>query len=183
MVVRRGTPQVAPRPESKPALLLTGGRRSNRYIIGLHGKAVPLTYTYYNVFADLLAAQRDPKSSGFASSKTYPMITRVAICRLRRLIDKVLGDGAGKDLILTGSGEEYRLNLTPEQIALDPSLAELVNLKIISPEQFADLQARFETLPERWNPSANGDSKPALPATIRMTRPRLADNEPFSAAL
>jgi hypothetical protein len=179
MTVRRSAS--APRPDPEPTLLLTGGRLNNRYIVGLAGRAVPLTYTYYNVFTDLLDAQRDPKASGFASSRVYPMINRVAICRVRRVIDETLGKGAGMELIQSGSGEEYKLNVPPDQIAIDPSFPELVALKVITPEQLADLQGRFPTLPERWNGAtaaakpptcANGDTSPA-PATIRMTpRPR-----------
>jgi hypothetical protein len=182
MVVRRDKPAGSP-PDRPPAIVITAERLRTRIVVALFGRRLKLTYTMYNIFADLLLARRNPQLAGYASSRDYPVISRVEVCRLRKEIAKHFGRDFAMEVIQTGnSSEEYRLNpnVPDEEIVLDPSVSELPALSILTAEELADLRSRYRTLPERWE--ANGAAAPAadaeppapapFPAAVRLARPR-----------
>ena len=148
--------------EAGPALLLTGERRFGRYLVVLRGHELLITYTHYNLLIELLLAKRDPLGAGYAAAGAYPNVSRVAVCRLRHQIDAQLGQGTGMNLIDTGAGEEYRLNLRPEEVALDPGVGELVPLGVLTAAQLQELQMIARTLPQRWQPRDLQDTEVTL---------------------
>jgi len=180
MVVRRDKPTGSP-PDRPPAIVITAERLRTRIVVVLFGRRLKLTYTMYNIFADLLLARRNPQLAGYASSRDYPVISRVEVCRLRKEIAKHFGRDFAMELIQTGnSSEEYRLNpnVPDAEIVLDPSVSELPMLSILTVDELANLRSRYRTLPERWE--ANGASAPAAdaeppaprPGGVRLVRPR-----------
>jgi hypothetical protein len=156
---------------------------AGRYLVLLRGRQLPVTYTEYNLLVELILSRRDPAAAGFANAKSYPFVSRVAVCRLRRAIDDILGPRAGLELIATGAGEEYRLNLTPDEIAIHPSMNELLPLRVLAPTDVEALNSFVKVVvdvPEldEWRPSQfpamrRDHGRSVIPSKSRM---RLQEN-------
>jgi hypothetical protein len=130
-----------------PTILFTGERSHDQYRVRMFGKAARLTHSTLNALVELVIA-RAKLETGFVP------LSRVTVSRLRRSLDYVKRS-AGRTLIETGCGEEYRLSLTKEKLAkhtaVAPSFYELVALKAISQEQADQLTSICRLLNPRGN--------------------------------
>jgi hypothetical protein len=110
-------------------LLITGQRLRDHYLILLRGKSVWLTFGSLRVLVTLVAARGQYVAD---TSVAHP----VAVCRLRRILQRGVGHARARALIETGSGREYRLkpgttvaverDLLPCLERTDPDLAQLL---------------------------------------------------------
>jgi hypothetical protein len=88
-------------------IVLTGSRNDDHFRVDVDGKPSFLPYASLGVLVDLICA-RVQTDSGFIDSG------RSTIYRLRKALDA--NAGAGKRLIETGSGEEYRLTIPKAEL-------------------------------------------------------------------
>lgn len=101
-----------------------------------------MTFTNLGALIDLLRARADD-GTGFVP------VERMIIRRLRKALDAA-ELGAGKALIETGCGQEYRLTIPramlAERVAIEATFFELESLKVISAEQSAALRGLFRVI-------------------------------------
>ena len=97
--------------ETSRGLVFTGERDEEYYTVLVHGRAVALPLAELQLLIDLVLARAE-LPTGFLTE-----VSPAEICRLRAAIDAVLGKGAGKKLIATGSGKEYRVSILPDELA------------------------------------------------------------------
>jgi hypothetical protein len=133
-----------------PALLLTSERLSRRHVVVLHDHVLFLTSALFNTLAELIIARGTSLNAGFASGEQFLSVSRVPVCRLRREIDQAVGAGVGRQVVESGAGEEYRLALQLEDVALDGGIDELVRLGVLSAHQLTQLKALVRVMPDRW---------------------------------
>lgn len=124
-------PDLSPLDESAfpPLITFTGERRRSRYRVKVRRRTVDLTAGALTILIDMVLAGED-------SELGFVQLPALDVFRLRRAIDSAVGPGAGKDLIETGGGEEYRLNIPRDQlgtqVALTACFFELVDLNVVS---------------------------------------------------
>ena len=140
-------------PRDNIIIVLTGNRHDDHFCVNVDGKPALLPYASFAALVDLICA-RVQSNSGFLGS------ARSTIYRLRKAFD--LHAGAGKRLIETGSGEEYRLTILKSElwrcVGVTPCFFDLVARNLFSKEQ-ADIlrkHCRRCTLPEA-DRSPSGD--------------------------
>ena len=125
-------------------MLFTGERRNDHFRIFLNGEGADLTNCTLNAVLNLVVA-RAQLGSGFLH------VSRITICRLRQVINAVMGDGAGEALIETGCREEYRLALTREQVidqvSFTPCFFELEEMRVLSKDQSEAIRRSFPMTP------------------------------------
>jgi hypothetical protein len=123
--------------EAEPAIILTGERDNDHIHVKVHGKLVRLDCLSLQTLVDLIV-QRARAGSG------YVAVHPTTIYRLRRTIDRAVGPGAGKALIVTGNRKEYRLTILREElaahVAVTESFSELEDLTIIAREHLSELK-------------------------------------------
>jgi hypothetical protein len=120
-----------------PVLVLTGERSNRRVFVRFNGKQVKVTYSQFVVLVRLVIA-RGATPTGFI--KDADSIHPVAVWRLRTALDQGLGREAGKSLVETGAGEEYRLGIPIRQVALEPSCSELLQIGFLTAQQLEELR-------------------------------------------
>jgi hypothetical protein len=122
----------APKKESGVSILLTGRRHDDHFRVDVDGTPIWLPCASFKSLVLLVHAC-------VRSDSGLTHIPRLTIHRLR----KALG-AAGKQLIHTGSGEEYRLAISKSKIAarvgVTPCFVELVPLHVIIKDQAASLR-------------------------------------------
>jgi len=132
-----------PKPECPLVLVLTGKRHRARIEARLHGQAVRLSCSSFQLLLDLVLALANTETG-------YVNIHPTSICRLRKAIDAILGEGSAARWIETGMSQEYRLTIPREemavQIALTPCFFELVDLKVVTEEQAEELRELVRVL-------------------------------------
>ena len=110
-------------------ILITGTRVGDQFRVAVRGVAISLTFGSFKALIDLTMARANG-DSGFVQ------IEKMTIRRLRAALDKFLGDGVGKTLIETGSGEEYRLAIPKSKlrarVRLTACFFELAKIGLIS---------------------------------------------------
>lgn len=123
-----------PRCES-PSIALTGSRNDDHFRVDVNGKPAFLPYASFSALVDLICA-RIQSESGFIG------IARNTIYRLRRALD--CNGGAGKQLIETGSGQEYRLTIQKSElrarVCVTSCFFDLVDRNLFTEEQAAVLR-------------------------------------------
>ncbi len=103
----------------KPAMILTGQRRKRRHLVLIRDHEVWLRLEEFTPLCILIKALLE----GGTGHAPWP---RRPVSLLRHAIDGgTKQPGSGELLIETGSGEEFRLTLSADQIAFDPSFREL----------------------------------------------------------
>ena len=134
-------------PSNNLLIVLTGSRRDDHFRVDVNGKPVLLTFACIAALVDLICA-RVRSDSGFLTS------ARSTIYRLRKAMDA--NAGAGKRLIETGSGEEYRLTIPkaelPTRVGVTACFFDLVARNLITEEQAEILRKHC-----RRRPSFSGD--------------------------
>src|SRR5262245_27419696 len=90
-------------------ITVTGTRVGDLFRVALRGASISLTFNSFEALINLTIARANG-GSGFVEIK------KMTIRRLRAAIDRSLGDGVGKTLIETGSGEEYRLAIPKKNL-------------------------------------------------------------------
>jgi hypothetical protein len=113
-------------------IAFTGIRAQNHYSVGVGGKSIALTYGSLKALMELVLARSSP-GSGFAR------FDKMTIARLRAVLVCALGDGAGKVLIETGSGEEYRLAIPRKQlrarVLVSDCFFELIEINVVRKDE------------------------------------------------
>jgi hypothetical protein len=120
-----------------PPLTLSGERANRHVLVRVHGQPLRVTYSQFTLLVKLVIA-RGTTPTGFVGNAGT--VHSVAVWRLRKAIDGVAGPGAGKRLVETGAGEEYRLTIPATSVALEPSCSELVPIHLLTAEQLRLLQ-------------------------------------------
>jgi hypothetical protein len=119
--------------------LITGARVGDHFRVAVGKSAISLTFASIKALIDLTIARANGHS-GFARME------KMTIRRLRAAVDKQLGDGVGKALIETGSGEEYRLAIPKSKlrarVRLTACFFELAGIGVIS-EVDSELMGRI----------------------------------------
>ncbi len=110
---------------SATALLLTGERRNRRFLVRICGKPIWLSSTLFTCLCELVLA-RGRTASGFVQ------MSPMTIYRLRRVINRALGDRAVDDLIQTGADKEYRLNLGIAEVMLENAFVEIRDKSLLA---------------------------------------------------
>ena len=117
------------------SLVFTGRRRDDRFRVYFNGKPTELTPRSLMVLIDLVLAHGKPGSA-------FISMPKMTIYRLRW----ELGRGAGKKLVETGSGAEYRLAIPSNElqgcVALTPCFFELIGVGVVSKDE-AELLVRL----------------------------------------
>ncbi len=120
-----------------PTIVFTGNRGNDRYQIIIQGKIVALSLSCLNVLIDLVIA-RGEAETGFV------IVNAVAIYRLRKALDEVVGKGTGNAIIETGNAEEYRLAYPGYKLsatlAITSCFSELVKLKAVTMDRASALE-------------------------------------------
>lgn len=99
----------------------------SRYVNELCGEPLSLPFTLQLMLLTLVR-YRLKRSTGYVNRSELPCIghgLHQAICRLRKAIDDVAGEGTGALLIEHGGFSTYRLQIDPDQIEIDKHLTEL----------------------------------------------------------
>jgi hypothetical protein len=127
----------SPEQEAEPAIILTGERENDHIQVKVHGQLVRLDCVSLQTLVQLIL-RRAGAGAG------YVAVHPGTIFRLRRSIDRAVGPGAGKALIVTGSRKEYRLSIPREDLArkvgATESFAELEALTIITRDHLTELK-------------------------------------------
>ena len=123
--------------EGPPPLTLTGERADGHVLVRVHGLPLPVSFSPFALLVRLILA-RGTTATGFV--RDADTVHPVAVWRLRQAVDGVAGPGAGKRLVQTGAGEEYRLAVPAAAVALEPSCADLVPLRFLTAEQLEALR-------------------------------------------
>ena len=135
-----------PRDRREPSLILTGDRRNRNFVALVLGAEVDLPTTLFDTLLDLVAA-RLTTETGYTKLRFTggdEELARTQISRLRHRIDGAIRPGAGKGLIETGAGTEYRLRLSRKDIEVrDAFFTELPPQSV--PTELLDILKR-ETL-------------------------------------
>lgn len=148
-------PNMSPMEESAfpLAITFTGERRHNHFRVQVRRQTVNLTASSLNILIDLVLAREDSETG-------FVQLPALDIFRLRRALDSALGPGAGKDLIETGGGEEYCLNIPRDelgsQVAVTACFFELVDLNVVSTLQGNKLKRLCGLVKSSGNRSAIG---------------------------
>lgn len=123
--------------KTTPILEFSAERSRAHFQIQVYGKRAALPYSQFRALIRLLIARAAP-DTGFVA------LSPATVSRLRRALAAAAEDQAAKDLIETGFGQEYRLNLDPAQLATCviavPTLLELENVKVISRDEAEQLK-------------------------------------------
>jgi hypothetical protein len=121
-----------------PTITFDGDRHNDHFEVSLFGEKILLPCAPFRTFVDLVIARAESET-GFLRKNP------VTIRRLRKAIDEAIKPGAGKTLIETGSGKEYRLTIAKETIGqevhFEPGFFELEGLKVISKRQVDCIRA------------------------------------------
>jgi hypothetical protein len=120
-----------------PVLVLTGERANRQVVVRLDDQPLALTYSQFALLVRLIIA-RGTTRTGFVEDADSAYA--VAVCRLRKALDRVTGRGTGRTLIQTGAGEEYRLGVPVTCVALEPSCAELLTAGLLTAEELQELR-------------------------------------------
>jgi hypothetical protein len=121
--------RLKPTPRGRFLIALTGSRHEDHFRVDVNGKPASLPYASFSALVSLVCA-RAQSESGFIS------IARSTIYRLRKALDA--NAKAGKSLIETGSGEEYRLTIPKAKLRASVCVAsgffDLVERNLITKE-------------------------------------------------
>ena len=90
-------------------ITLTGERHHNRIEVLFDGRPAKFTYTALQTLVTLILARAN-------SSTGFQQLDPVTVTRVRQLVDKAVGAGAGMGWIETGCGSEYRLTIGKEEL-------------------------------------------------------------------
>jgi hypothetical protein len=112
--LERGMRPLVKRPESE--IVFTGDRHNRHFLVLIRGKKAYLSFNLLGALVDLVVAR-------VTRPHAFVKLPRLAVHRLRRLIDYKLHSGVGARLIETGAGEEYRLAVPPGGLRARDSLA------------------------------------------------------------
>ena len=106
-------------------IVLTGERREGKFLVTVEQRPMWPSYSQFKLLTALLKHHVDTGGLEFLSKSgtAYPS----SICRLRKAVDDVARIGAGRELIETGAGAEYRL-APPTRIQVDRSISQPLRL-------------------------------------------------------
>jgi hypothetical protein len=139
-------------PSHSAAIILTGRRLDDHFIVACHGTSTSLTLEALRALIKLILACPN-EDSGTAS------VPRNTIYRLRKAINQALGRGVAERLIETGFGQECLLAIPPKelksQVLVTPRFLGMVRLKVLS-------QADADRLRELCGPCSNEDADALL---------------------
>jgi hypothetical protein len=121
----------------QPPLTLSGDRANRHVLVRVHGRPLPVSFSQFTLLVRLVIARGTTPTGFVGDADTFHS---VAVWRLRKAIDGVAGPGAGKRLVQTGAGEEYRLAIPATSVALEPSCSELVPIHFLTAEQLRSLR-------------------------------------------
>jgi hypothetical protein len=110
-------------PRARCRLEFSGARGDRHHVVHLDGKPIRLSPVLFGALVDLVVALFKTET-GFTRLRPSALTdehARTIAARLRRRFDAVLGNHAGKALVVTGLGTEYRLNLLRSDVVFRDS--------------------------------------------------------------
>lgn len=116
-LIEQGLKAARSRASATPRLILTGERMRKRYLAIVDLRVVWLPGTLFGALCRLVLARHRTRT-GFA--RESPLTAH----RLRELLDSEEDRRAGRSIIETGDGHEYRLALEPRHLRVHATFAD-----------------------------------------------------------